>query len=171
MDTYEELPDLRMTALAALIYIKWRSKETNKPNSFVVKEALAKFASRLEDNDIGYFYDPASPREFCVNPGHLVGKISNCNLPYTLDFKRGVEHVANMLKAVDSNDYIKTGIIISDCLEKKDVDSVCEIISKVDDAKFYVFTIGNKGSSFEGAIQIDDASRLGDKLLGICDDF
>lgn len=155
----ESLPDLKMTAIAVLYQTKWNS--TNRPNSFFVKEALSSFVSSLQDDDIGYFYDPKSPYEICTNPGELVGKIANSNLPYSFNFSNGIDCLMSILDTVE-NEYNRIGVIISDCMSEGDID---KINSFNIDAKIYVFNIGK--TSFEGVINLKTVSELAQKLSEI----
>jgi hypothetical protein len=119
-EIYDELPDLKMTALAILYQTKWMSHLANKPNAFVVKETLAIYASSLQDDDIGYFYDPNSPNSLCTSPGELVGRIANSKLPYSFDLHKAVQHFKLILNAIDENDYNKHGVIVVDCLNQSE---------------------------------------------------
>ncbi len=159
MDEFEALPELKMTALAVLFQTKWNSKKENKSNDFVVKEALATFASSLEDDDIGYFYDPKAPRDLCINPGELVGKIANSNLPYGFNFSKGVDHLVEILHAFD-DDYSPITVVVSDCFTE---DQVKDLMLKLEGFKLYVFSIGNC-AVVDGVIRLKDACELSEAL-------
>lgn len=139
----------------------------SKPNDFVVKRALATFASILEDDDIGYFYDPASPKEICTNPGSLVGKIANSHLPYGFDFRKGVDHFVLILKTISDQDYNKVGLIVSDCFTKGELDHVMEKIATLNNTKIYVIGIGSGTTVGGDMMYLQDASELSNKLKEI----
>jgi len=166
MEEYNELPNLKMTALAVLYKNKWNSKKINRSNDFIVKESLSQFASSLEDDDIGYLYNPLQPNELCINPGELVGKISNTNLVYNFNFMNGVKYVISMLKSLDNSDYNRIGIIVSDCLEKNEVDEMESYLNDCEDIKIYKIGIG-KCFCFKNMIYVRDAAELKEILEDI----
>lgn len=128
--------NLKSTAIAILFHTKWNSRKANKTNDFVVKEILAQFVSSLEDDDLGYFYDPQKPYELCTNPGELVGKIANSHLPYNFDFSKGIECLKKMLESI-SDDYNRIGIIVSD----SSLEDHHFLISTIKNAQIHVFSI------------------------------
>lgn len=166
METYTDLPDLKMTFLAILFQTKWSSQTANKTNDFVVKEALAAFASSLEDDDVGYFCDPQSPNQLC-NAGELVAKIANSNLPYGFNFGKAVENLALVLDAMDKEDFNKVAIVISDCLTETDAKNLMKVVSNIADAKIVVFGIGKGCFNGMNIIHLEDASDLSSHLQGI----
>jgi len=163
MDNYDSLPDLKMTALALLFQMKWHCPTVHKSNDFVVKETLAYFASILEDDDIGYFYDPKAPKDLCTNPGELVGKIANSRLPYGFNFGRAVDQFVLMLNSIDEQDYNKIGVVVSDCLVKTDADELMKKVATIEGAKTYVFSIGGCAVT-DGIIHLEDALELKEGL-------
>jgi hypothetical protein len=141
---YDKLPDLKMTALAVLYQTRWESRKLNRRANFVVKEALATFASTLEDDDLGYFYDPASPKELCINPGVLCGKIANSNLPYDFSFYDGIEHLVEVLNAID-DEYNRIALIVTDCFDYYNHPGSLQQLQRLKDAKVFVYEIGYCG--------------------------
>jgi hypothetical protein len=169
MESYDELPDLKMSALAVLFKNKWSCPAAHKPNDFVVKEALAVLASSLEDDDIGYFYSPNAPRELCTNPGELVGKIANTKLPYNFDFRKGVSQLIEILKAID-DDYNKMGVVVSDCLTEGEAADLMSSLSALKDVKIFVFGIGGCAVT-DKMIHLQDALELHDSLKCVRESF
>lgn len=153
---------LRMTALAVLFQTKWNSKKANRPNDFVIKEALVTVASLLQDDDIGYFYNPRTPKEICTNPGELVGKISNSHLPYDFDFRKGTKNLVDVLNSLN-DDYNCFGIVVSDCMKKEDCEQMFEDLKELQKGKIYIFGIG-KCCIVEGITHVEDAADLENAL-------
>lgn len=135
------MPDLSLKALAILFQLKWNSR-SNRPSSFIAKEALATFASTLNEDDVGFFYEPHKQPEICTHPGQLVGKISNNNLPYHFGFSAAIEVFTGVINFLDDN-YKKMGIIVTDCFEAGDSDTTVNYLSSLD-GKTYLFAIGHK---------------------------
>lgn len=163
MNKYTDFPDLKMTFLAVLFQTKWSSQLANKTNSFVVKEALSSFASFLEDDDVGYFFDPQLPNQFC-NAGELVGKISNSNLPYNFNFTKAIDSLITVLEAIDEDDYNKIAVVVSDCLTEQDAKTLVKFISNVSNTKVVVFTIGKGCFKETEFIYLEDANDLSKNL-------
>lgn len=148
---YFEMPDLSLKVLAILFQLKGTSV-LNQPASFIAKETLASFASRLDEDDVGFVYDPESQPEICTNPGQLVGRISNSKFPYHFPFSRAVEVFSSLLNFLDDS-YRKIGIVITDCFEDFDSNFITNYLPTVK-GEIYVFDIGKKGSfSLEKACQ------------------
>jgi hypothetical protein len=169
---YDKLPDLKMTAIAVLFQMHWTSKKTGKAGDFIVKEALTNFTSFLEDDDIGYFYDPASPKHLCIHPGELCGKIGNSSLPYSFNFLDGLKHLSYFLNALDDYDYNKVCVIVTDCFDPIHESFMLNFLNELD-SKVYVYEIGKDllskvcksvGANYE---LLSDAIHLEDKLAFI----
>ena len=138
--TYSAMPDLSLKAVALLFQVKWNSR-SSRPASFLVKETLASFVSNLEEDDVGFLYEPEKQPEICIHPGQLVGKILNSRFPYHFQFSKGVEVFASLLNSLD-DDYKKMGLIVTDCFDKSDADAVGGMLSGIKDASVYVFGVG-----------------------------
>lgn len=133
------MPDLKMTALGILYQIRWKSRKTNRPANFIVKETLAEFVSTLEDDDIGYLYDP-SRDGMCLHPGELCGKIANSNLPYSFPVHEGVRKLMTTMKGIDEKDYNRFAVIVSDCLDE--VLLTLPHLERTDGVSVWLFDIG-----------------------------
>lgn len=166
MDNFDDFPDLRMTFLAILFQTKWTSQAAQKSNDFVVKEAIASFASRLEDDDMGYFYDPEQSDKL-RNAGELVGKIANSRLPYNYPFHKAIEKLEVVLNTIDVNDYNRTAIVVSDCFNNSDMLKLTSLINSMKDVNFIVFGIGRSCVKSDNVIFLEDASELDRYLQGI----
>lgn len=133
----EDFPELKMTALGILYQVRWSSRN-HKSADFLLKEKLAGFISSLEDDDIGYFYDPSYPDRVCLHPGELCGYVSNANLPYSFNIYKGLSSLAKFLNDLE-DDYNGVGIFIVD----EEVSLFESYASKLEkNIKMFVFEIG-----------------------------
>ncbi len=167
------LPEITMSALAVLYHVQGKSR-TNRQGDFVTKDALAAFVSSLEEDDIGYLYEPGSKEDdICTNPGELVGKIANSKMPFAFNWGEGVRHLVDVLTSLDE-DYSKLGLVVTDCFTKEDVYGMKKGLERAKDVTMYVFAIGTSPALKEACQregvhfqELEDVDQLDDRLKEI----
>jgi hypothetical protein len=106
------LKEVEMKALACVIRVGSERLEHQ------IKEALTPLTSRLDLDDVGYFYHPADEGLICTVPGQLHGVMSNQPHQY-VQLGRAVEQAVAVLNGLDE-DYRKVLVVVSDRAEYRD---------------------------------------------------